>query len=186
MNNHNHHIIKSCMTSAVLWTALGQNYEVYTFPVAWSFFTKYSTLQTNHNFETVLDTSSSSVALPVLARTLAASHRRFRKLIKVLGRTPFDEWYRKGFYLHRPTQHRNTKTKIHASSGIQTHDPSNQAARTCALDHIATGTSILDTYRYQIPNCPENRVELFFVFVCVWCDWKQISLWSGTWTWFIL
>jgi hypothetical protein len=40
--------------------------------------------------------------------------------------------------LHRTTQHRNTRTNTHASSGIRTHDPSNQAAKTYALDRAAT------------------------------------------------
>jgi hypothetical protein len=77
--------------------------------------------------------------------TLAASHRRFRNIIiKTHGRTPLDEWstLRKGLYLHRTTQHRNTKTNIHASSGIGTHDLSNQAA----LDRAAAGTGISSIY----------------------------------------
>jgi hypothetical protein len=62
-------------------------------------------------------------------------------LIKTRGRTPSDELSarRKGLYLHRTTQHRNTKTNINASNGIRTHDPSNQAANTYALDLAATG-----------------------------------------------
>jgi hypothetical protein len=76
----------------------------------------------------------------VLVRTLAASHRRFRNLFWTLGRTPLDEWSarHKGLYLHRTTQH----TNIHASSGIRTHDPSNQAAKIYALDRAATGIGI--------------------------------------------
>jgi hypothetical protein len=64
----------------------------------------------------------------VLVRTLTASHWRFRNLIMTLGRTPLDKWsaHHEGLYLHRTTQHRNTKANIHASSGIQTHDSSNQ------------------------------------------------------------
>jgi hypothetical protein len=33
-----------------------------------------------------------------------------------------------GPYLHRTTQHRKTRTHIHVSSGIRTHDPSVRAA----------------------------------------------------------
>jgi hypothetical protein len=64
----------------------------------------------------------------VLVRTLATSSRRFLNLIRTLGRTLLDKWsaHCKGLYLHRTTQHRNTKTNIHASSVIWTHDPSNQ------------------------------------------------------------
>jgi hypothetical protein len=77
----------------------------------------------------------------VLVRTLAASHWRFRNIINTLARTTFNEWSarRKGLYLHRITQYRNTKTNIHVSSWIRIHDPINQAAKTYALDSVATG-----------------------------------------------
>jgi hypothetical protein len=39
-----------------------------------------------------------------------------------------------GLCLHRTTQHRKTRTNIHALSGIRTHDPRNQPAKTNALD----------------------------------------------------
>jgi hypothetical protein len=66
----------------------------------------------------------------VLVRTLAVSHLRFRNLVETLPRTPLDEWSARpnGLYLHRTTQYKNTKTNIHASSGIRNHDPSNRAA----------------------------------------------------------
>jgi hypothetical protein len=62
-------------------------------------------------------------------------------LLRQLGYTALDVWSvrRKGLYLHRTTQHRNTKTDIHASNGIRSHYPSNQAAKTYALDREATG-----------------------------------------------
>jgi hypothetical protein len=46
-----------------------------------------------------------------LVRSLATSHRRFRNLIKTLGRTPLDEWSArlKGLYRHRTTKQRNTR-----------------------------------------------------------------------------
>jgi hypothetical protein len=46
----------------------------------------------------------------VLVRTLAVSHRGFNKLIKILVRTPLDEWLarRKGLYLQRTTQHKKS------------------------------------------------------------------------------
>jgi hypothetical protein len=46
-----------------------------------------------------------------------------------------------GLYLHRTTQHRKTPTNIHALSGIRTHDPSNQQAKTHASDRTVTVTS---------------------------------------------
>jgi hypothetical protein len=49
--------------------------------------------------------------------------------IQTHGRTPVDEWsaHCRDLHLHRITQHINT-TNIHVLSGIQTRDPSNQAA----------------------------------------------------------
>jgi hypothetical protein len=47
-----------------------------------------------------------------------------------------------GLYLHRTTQHRKTRTNIHALSGIRTHDPSNQPAKTHASDRTATVTGV--------------------------------------------
>jgi hypothetical protein len=46
----------------------------------------------------------------------------------------------KGLYLHKTTQHRKTRTNIHALSEIRTHDPSNQPAKTHASDRTATVT----------------------------------------------
>jgi hypothetical protein len=43
-----------------------------------------------------------------------------------------------GLYLHRTMQHRKTRTNIHALSGIRTHDPSNQPAKTHASDRTTT------------------------------------------------
>jgi hypothetical protein len=87
----------------------------------------------------------------VLVRTLAASLRRFRNLMKTLGRTPLEERSArlKGLYLHRETQHRNTKANIYTSSGIRTHDPSNQTAKTYALDRADTGTGFNTGYSAQ-------------------------------------
>jgi hypothetical protein len=44
------------------------------------------------------------------------------------------------------TQHRKTRTNIHALSGIRTHDRSNQPAKTHASDRTATVTG-LDDFR---------------------------------------
>jgi hypothetical protein len=43
----------------------------------------------------------------------------------------------------RTTQHRKTRTNIHALSRIRTHDPSNQPAKTHASDRTATVTGNL-------------------------------------------
>jgi hypothetical protein len=45
-----------------------------------------------------------------------------------------------GLYLHRTTQYRKRRTNIHALSGIRTHDPSNQPAKTHVSDRTATVT----------------------------------------------
>jgi hypothetical protein len=45
-----------------------------------------------------------------------------------------------GLYLHRTTQHRKTRTNIHALNGIRTHDPSNQPAKTHSSDRTAAAT----------------------------------------------
>jgi hypothetical protein len=50
--------------------------------------------------------------------------------------------------LHRTTQHRNTKTNMYASSGIRTHDPSNQSVKTYTLDSAATVTGYKHIYLY--------------------------------------
>jgi hypothetical protein len=46
---------------------------------------------------------------------------------------------REDLYLHRTTEHRNTKTAIHASRGIRIHDPSNEAAKTYSISRAVTG-----------------------------------------------
>jgi hypothetical protein len=51
-----------------------------------------------------------------------------------------------GLYLHRTTQHRKTRTNIHALSGIRTHDPSNQPGKTHASDRTATVTGLFLFY----------------------------------------
>jgi hypothetical protein len=44
-----------------------------------------------------------------------------------------------GLYLHRTTQHRKTKTKVRALSGIRTHGLSDQAIKAYAPDGATTG-----------------------------------------------
>jgi hypothetical protein len=50
----------------------------------------------------------------------------FRHMVGLLGRIISPS---QGLYLHRPTQHRKTRTYIHALGGIRTHDPGNQLAK---------------------------------------------------------
>jgi hypothetical protein len=58
----------------------------------------------------------------------------FRHMVGLLGRVISPS---QGLYLHRTTHHRKTRTNIHALSGIRTHDPSNQPAKTHASDRTA-------------------------------------------------
>jgi hypothetical protein len=61
----------------------------------------------------------------------------FRHMVGLLGRMISPS---QGLCLHRTTQYRKTRTKIHALSGIRTHDPSNQPTKTHASDRTATVT----------------------------------------------
>jgi hypothetical protein len=61
----------------------------------------------------------------------------FRHMVGLLGRVISPS---QGLYLHRTAQHRKTRTNIHVLSGIRTHDPSIQPAKTQASDRMATVT----------------------------------------------
>jgi hypothetical protein len=63
----------------------------------------------------------------------------FRHMVGLLGRMISPS---QGLYLHMTTQHRKTQTNIHALSGIRTHDPSNQPAKTHTSDRTATVTGL--------------------------------------------
>jgi hypothetical protein len=87
------------------------------------------------------------VALQSLKDLGRLTYRRFLELfshmVGLLGRVISPS---QGLYLHRTTKHRKTRTSIHALSGIRTHDPSNQPAKTTASDRTATVTGILNIY----------------------------------------
>jgi hypothetical protein len=82
-----------------------------------------------------------SVSLQSLKDLGRLTYRRFLELFKhkvgLLGREISPS---QGLYLHRTTQHRKTRTNIHALSGIRTHDLCNQHAETHASDRTATVT----------------------------------------------
>jgi hypothetical protein len=67
----------------------------------------------------------------------------FRHMVGLLGRVISPS---QGLYLHRTTQHRKTRTNIHALSGIRSHNPSNRPAKTHASDRTATVTGIITDY----------------------------------------
>jgi hypothetical protein len=62
-------------------------------------------------------------------------------MVGLLGRVIISS---QGLYLHRTTQHRTMRTNIHALSGIRTHNPSNQPAKTHASDRTTTVTSEIE------------------------------------------
>jgi hypothetical protein len=66
----------------------------------------------------------------------------FGKMVGLLGRGIGPT---QGLYLHRTTQHRKTRTHIHASSGIRIHDPSFRTAEdsTCLKTTRTLGPAIL-------------------------------------------
>jgi hypothetical protein len=63
----------------------------------------------------------------------------------MLDRTPLDELLarRKGLYLHRTSQHRETSTNSHALNGIRTSDLNIQARKAFASDGVVTGSSLV-------------------------------------------
>jgi hypothetical protein len=96
-----------------------------------------------------------------------------------------------GLYLHRTTQHRKTRTNIHALSGIRTHDPSNQPA-TVAGGQFYSRPKYLNWYifvlrhlvlhahqpnRFSIENDDDNNKLLF---VCVLNTFVEIQYFSLT------
>jgi hypothetical protein len=93
-------------------------------------------------------TSETSVDNYFTRQYIPEENSEFLDLIYTFGRTPLGEWStrRKGLYLHRTKQHKNTRTNIHALSGIRTHDLSAQKMKAYASDRAATGTSYKMTY----------------------------------------
>jgi hypothetical protein len=91
------------------------------------------------------------VALQSLEDLGRLTYRRFpelfRHMVGLLGRVISPS---QGLCIHRTTQHRNTRINIHALSGIQTHDPSNQPAKTHASDRTATVTGILAVQPFKM------------------------------------
>jgi hypothetical protein len=82
----------------------------------------------------------------------------FRHTVGLLGRVISPS---QGLYLHRTTQHWKTRTNIHALSGIRTHNPSNQPAKTQASDRTAgvTGNHPTITYAIQKRSMNHSRIE---------------------------
>jgi hypothetical protein len=109
------------------------------------------------------------VALQSLKNLVRLTYRRFlelfRHMVGLLGRVISPS---QGLYLHRTTQHRKTRTNIHAESEIRTHDPSNQPAKTHASDLTATVTGLgilylLKTRRVEEWNYSWNSIQVLTV-----------------------
>jgi hypothetical protein len=98
-----------------------------------------------------------SVAVQSLKDLGRLTYRRFLELFKhmlgLLGRVISPS---QGLYLHRTTQHRKTRTHIHALSRIRTYDPSNQRTKTHASDHTATVTGKTGLYLTKIDISKHN------------------------------
>jgi hypothetical protein len=80
-----------------------------------------------------------------------------------------------GLYLHRKTQHRKTRTNIHALSGTRTHDPRNQPAKTHASYRTATVTGKIVFYYTR------NRglhVAVGMCYILLYYDGVRLSLWN--------
>jgi hypothetical protein len=85
--------------------------------------------------------------------------------LSTFGRTPWTGVSpSQGLCLHRTTQHRKTRANLHALSGIQTHDPSIQAAKTHTLDHLAT-----NQLEYVLVEIMLRNGSLNFIFINFYC-----------------
>jgi hypothetical protein len=82
-------------------------------------------------------------------------------MVGLLGRVIIPS---QGLYLHRTTQHRKTRTNIHALSGIRTHDPSNQPTKTDASDSTATVTGKEQCSSSNNNMVSETGNQLLFIF----------------------
>jgi hypothetical protein len=83
----------------------------------------------------VFCSGSTFLGEPRAPRVVDVSKRCFRHLAGLFGREVSQSH---DLYLHITAQHTKTRTNIHALSGIRTHDPSLQAAKSQALDRTTT------------------------------------------------
>jgi hypothetical protein len=112
---------------------------------------------------------SFSVALQSLKDLGRLTYRRFLELFRhMVGLRRRVISPSQGLYLHRTTQHRKTRTNIHALSGIRTHDPGKQPAKTHASDRTASLTgcgvqlySSIPTPACSVPLCFMTVMNLF-------------------------
>jgi hypothetical protein len=107
------------------------------------------------------------VALQSLKDHGSLTYRRFLELFQhmvgLLGRVISPS---QGLYLHRTTQHKKTRTNIHALNGIRTHDPSNQPAKTHASDRTATVTDAIMTTMFKTGKLIDFHILLYSFRFC--------------------
>jgi hypothetical protein len=95
----------------------------------------------------------------------------FRHMVGLLGRVISPS---QGLYIHRITQHRKTRTNIHALSGIRTHVPSNQPAKTHTSDRTAAVTGMRKIYWMIIVGV--HKIHMLCL-EAYWCD--KITSWTS-------
>jgi hypothetical protein len=83
----------------------------------------------------------------------------------IQGRTPLDEWSARcrGLYLHRTTQHINTRQTSMTSAGFETSIPATKRPQTHALDRAATGIVWLYAYHTFKSVCSDNSLHFTWV-----------------------
>jgi hypothetical protein len=118
-------------------------------------------------FKVLTDRPRESPPPPVALQSLKdlgrLTYRRFlelsRHMVGLLGRVIRPS---QGLYLHSTTQHRKTRTNIHGLSGIRTHDPSKQPAKTHASDRTATvtGSREIRMWKFKLGWMAKDMVHL--------------------------
>jgi hypothetical protein len=103
----------------------------------------------------------------------------FRHMVVLLERVISSS---QGLYLHGTTQHRKTRTNIHALSGIRTHNPSNQPAKTHASYRTATVTRcFIIAYLITIGHVSSMKIllilqSIILLLVCLRLSMKLFRL----------
>jgi hypothetical protein len=112
-----------------------------------------------------------SVALLSLKDLGCLTYRRFLELFRhMVGLLGWVISPSQGLYLHRTTRHRKTQTNIHALSGIQTHDPSNQPAKTHASERTATVTGSWNLYQWIFEILTVVKMTMLFSWTVTQCE----------------
>jgi hypothetical protein len=115
------------------------------------------------------------VALQSFSNPGRLTYRRFlelfRHMVGLLGRVISPS---QGFYLNKTTQHRKMRTNIQALRGIQTHDPSNQPAKTHAWVTV-TGNNNNSNENTNFISYDKQRLCLDTLRVTTWSIYFSIG-----------